>query len=365
MLKFHRFSGLISKGRFLSTKARLFYSKTNDIRENLALESFLVDTLKPSYPVLFMWRNNKTVIVGKNQNVWKECNIAKMEEDDVKLVRRFTGGGCVYQDLGNSCFSFVHSNAKFDASQNNQLIIDVLKESFNIEAELSGRNDLTTGGRKFSGQSFKHINNLVLHNGTLLFSVDGQELNKYLTPDKSKLLAKGVSSVASRVVNLSSINPQCHHDSFSLAIFQKFAKVNEIDMPKELTDVELIEDLVDSKEEYKKGYKNILTKVCDWNHVYGQTPPFTHAIGVRRFEGLGTFDVTFDVKNGRVQNAAVFSDCLDVSLVEDIRSAFVKEKELKFEKASIEKVFKEVGERRGNTADCDQLCSWIISKIEE
>lgn len=144
-----------------------------------------------------------------------------MKRDSVKLSRRKTGGGAVYHDFGNTCFSFFtpyEKDQKLDyRSVNNQIIIDAL-QGLNIKAEISGRNDLISEGRKFSGSAYRlHLGNKdgigrkSLHHGTVMFDVDLKALQKYLNPNKKKLESKGVDSVISRVINLKELYPSiCH-----------------------------------------------------------------------------------------------------------------------------------------------------------
>eukprot|EP01027_Heterolobosea_sp_BB2_P001677 GEZU01002504.1.p2 GENE.GEZU01002504.1~~GEZU01002504.1.p2 ORF type:complete len:118 (+),score=32.97 GEZU01002504.1:136-489(+) len=112
-----------------------------------------------------------------------------MEEDGIFLARRTSGGGAVYQDLGNTCFTFMSPRAQFDKSVNNGIIISALRNLFNIHAEASGRNDIiiSDSKRKISGSAFKQTNDRAFHHGTLLINVDLAGLQKYLNPDKKKL----------------------------------------------------------------------------------------------------------------------------------------------------------------------------------
>lgn len=145
-----------------------------------------------------------------------------MERDGIELARRRTGGGAVYHDLGNTCFSFL--TPIFDDSQpldskkvNNQIILGALN-SIGINAEVSGRNDLTFDGKKFSGSAYQ-INlgkadgtgKKALHHGTMLLSVNSDNVKNYLNPNKEKLKSKGVDSVLSRIMNLTTIKPELDH----------------------------------------------------------------------------------------------------------------------------------------------------------
>ena len=176
----------------------------------IATEEYLYEHSQITNPVMFLWQNQKCVIIGKHQNPWTECKIPQLEKDNVVLARRKSGGGCVYEDLGNSVFSFFHPVKEFSTSnwktQNNNLLIGALEDLGIKGATPSGRNDIVIGDRKISGSAYK-INlgrangkdKKALHHGTMMIDVDFSSLEKYLTPSKMKLVSKGIESVRSRV----------------------------------------------------------------------------------------------------------------------------------------------------------------------
>eukprot|EP00923_Selenidium_pygospionis_P008000 GHVN01013560.1.p1 GENE.GHVN01013560.1~~GHVN01013560.1.p1 ORF type:complete len:240 (+),score=25.38 GHVN01013560.1:147-866(+) len=166
-------------------------SESTDIHFNLALESFLHEQLTPRQPTLFLWRNSPTIVIGRNQNIWTECDVNRMKDNGISLARRYSGGGAVYQDLGNSCFTFLSPTDVPDTppspqapsldpiaqrglsrTNNNEIILNALRSSFNLEAQASGRNDITIDGKKFSGAAFKHAFGVDMHHGTLMRDVD-------------------------------------------------------------------------------------------------------------------------------------------------------------------------------------------------
>lgn len=152
--RLRQFSSLLPIARQLEPLRRLengpavLISEANQIHFNLALESYLMNVVKPKVPVFFWWRNDKNVVIGRNQNPWKECDTNRMEMDGIELARRFSGGGAVYQDLGNSCFTFLVPDSMFKKSINNSIILNVLKNRFGVIGEASGRNDLMIDGKK-------------------------------------------------------------------------------------------------------------------------------------------------------------------------------------------------------------------------
>jgi lipoate-protein ligase A len=157
---------------------------------------------------LFLWRNRPCIVIGRWQNPWKECDHSKMQGKEVKLARRRSGGGAVYQDLGNTCFTFIHpipeGGFAMDTKEiNNKILLKALK-NLGITAEVSGRNDILVDGFKVSGSAYKANLGMKrsLHHGTMLVDVNLDDLKTYLNPDKPKLESKGVDSVIKRVANL-------------------------------------------------------------------------------------------------------------------------------------------------------------------
>ena len=172
---------------------------------NLAVEEYLF--LHETDDVFMLWQNENTVVVGKNQNAYAEIKMDVAREKEIKIARRITGGGAVYHDLGNVNYSFISTRrggSDIDFAYFTAPIIEAL-ESMGIKAELSGRNDLLTDGRKFSGNAQYTQGDRTLHHGTLLFDADLSVLSEVLNVDRSKIESKGIASVRSRVVNLSEL----------------------------------------------------------------------------------------------------------------------------------------------------------------
>ena len=187
---------------------KLYRNDSTDPYFNLAAEQYLLDT-EPE-PVFMLWRNDRAVVLGRNQNAYAEINRPFAEENGIAVVRRLTGGGAVFHDLGNLNFTFIVPRdecPELDFARFALPIAQALKK-LGVPAELSGRNDLTAGGRKFSGNAQCVYNGKVMHHGTLLFSADLSRLSGALRVDEEKYRSKGIKSVRSRVVNLSEYLPQ-------------------------------------------------------------------------------------------------------------------------------------------------------------
>jgi lipoate-protein ligase A len=194
---------------------QVYISPSTDPYFNLALEDYLFRSVLNTQPILYLWQNANSIVIGRAQNPWTECDLDKMAQDDVKLVRRQSGGGAVYHDLGNLNFTFLNpknspnSNLNYNKQTNLQIIINAL-EQFDISAKFSGRNDILVypeisdpNGKKISGSAFRETKDKAFHHGTLLVNADLEKLGAYLTPPDKKLKSKGVKSVRSRVAILS------------------------------------------------------------------------------------------------------------------------------------------------------------------
>lgn len=293
----------------MTQKLRVLIADTNDPWFNLATEDWIFRDMDPEVKVLFLWRNSETVVIGRFQNPWTECNTQKMEEDGVKLARRQSGGGAVYHDLGNTNFTFMSSKETYDKDDNNQIIINALKK-FNVDAYASGRNDicvdLEDGPRKISGSAFKETKDRAFHHGTLLINADLTRLSHYLNPDKKKLVSKGVKSVRSRVANLVEFNDKINNDELCQQIINEFFKFYGNECEIEYLDYEYLKNV----EALNKYYDTLK----DWKWRFGETPKFTHTLE-ERFS-WGGIEIHIDSHKGLIKDSRIFSDSLHPEMIE-------------------------------------------------
>jgi len=282
------------------SRLRLLLSDSHDPLFNLAVEECIFRQMDPNQRVLFLWRNANTVVIGRAQNPWKECNTRRMEEDGVTLARRSSGGGAVFHDLGNSCFTFMAGKPEYDKSISTAIVLDALKR-LGVEAFASGRNDLLVatpdGERKVSGSAYRETHDRGFHHGTLLLDADLGRLANYLNPDPKKLAAKGISSVRSRVANLCELLPGIDHQQVSEALQEAFFSHYGERVPPEHISPEQMPDL--------PGFAR--QRSWEWN--FGHAPAFSHQLD-ERF-GWGGVGLHFDVEKGVIGRAQIFSDSLD------------------------------------------------------
>ena len=261
---------------------------------NLATEQHLLETVKGGCCLLYLWQNQNTVVIGRNQNPWAECRTSLLESEGGHLARRLSGGGAVFHDLGNLNFTFIVPTGDYDLTKQQRVLLKACR-AFGIPAELSGRNDLTADGRKFSGNAFYHNGPRSYHHGTLLVNVDGEKLSRYLTPTKAKLEAKGVASVRSRVVNLRELCPDLTIDGLKKALVDAFESVYGLkSASRVLNDAD------------KARIDELREQYASWDWRYGQKLPFTLRVEGRFAWGGAELQLTVD--EGVIQRVAVYSD---------------------------------------------------------
>jgi lipoate-protein ligase A len=206
---------------------------------NLALEEHILLNLPPETCVLYLYQNENTVVIGKNQNAWKECRHALLESEGGKLARRISGGGAVFHDMGNLNFSFIVDKNEYDLHRQLSVILEAVR-SLGIEAEFSGRNDILSEGAKFSGNAFCYKKTSAFHHGTILINADMTRLARYLSVSQDKIVSKGVESVRARVCNLKERNPEITVEKVKDALYESFEKIYGPLQPYEIKDKDAV-----------------------------------------------------------------------------------------------------------------------------
>ena len=276
---------------------------------NLAREECLLDACGENEAILYLWQNERTVVIGRNQNAYDECDIEALEADGGKLARRLSGGGAVYHDLGNLNFTFIMPTADWDLDAQTDVLMRALR-ALGIYPERSGRNDLTIDGRKFSGHAYYHHGGKSFHHGTLMVYVDPENLSRYLTVSPLKLGAKGVPSARSRVMNLVDLKPDLDIDNLKEELVGGFETVfGSLVTP-------FPEERIDASALAEKTARH---RSPAWLLRDARTLDIVrHA----RFD-WGTVRLDFSAAHGAITETALYSDGLDADALEAAPAALV------------------------------------------
>ncbi len=300
-----------------------------DPRINLAIEEYALKNLDINETYLLFYINEPSIIIGKNQNTIEEINTEYVEKNGIHVVRRLSGGGAVYHDLGNLNFSFItkddgesfHNFRKFT-----EPVVTALKK-LGVNAELSGRNDLLAEGRKISGNAQFSTKGRMFSHGTLLFDSEIESVVSALNVKKDKIESKGIKSIRSRVANISEFITE----KVTIEEFRSLLLKNIFEGMEEIPEYVLTEkDWEKIHELSKERYQN-----WDWN--YGKSPKFNlqHS---HRFP-VGQIDVRFEVNKGTVENCKIYGDFFGVG---DVREVEDKLTGIKYEKSQIASALEEV-----------------------
>ena len=263
--------------------------------KNLAIEEYLFSRCGEDEVILYLWQNQNTIVIGKNQNAWKECQISRIEEDGAVIARRISGGGAVFHDLGNLNFTFLASKENYDLKRQLEVILKAVQK-LGIHAEASGRNDILVDGQKFSGNAFHEHKGRCYHHGTIMVDVKLGELNKYLNVSKKKLDSKGIKSVRSRVANLIDYNPGLTIEQLKKALKETFEEVYGHESR-----------IIKEEELDRQAVLELYEKYASWDWVYGRQFEFQYEISERFC--WGQVDIQFQVDSGRITDVEVFISC--------------------------------------------------------
>ncbi|ASZ08802.1 lipoate--protein ligase [Mesoplasma chauliocola] len=294
----------------------LIISKSNDPAYNLAVEEFLTYHYSTNDPILYIWQNKDTIVVGRNQNTYAEINIAEAMKDEVKIIRRNTGGGTVFQDMGNVCYSLIVNN-DIDSQSNFEValkpIIEYLR-SEGLNANFSGRNDIEIDGYKISGNAQLKTNTKILQHGTLLFDVELPRILKYLNVDPEKIKHQKVKSKPARVANikaiLNSLDKDIELEDFIKNIINSYTKNEEI---------KWIEFNDSQNLAIKKSYDEKYA-LREWTFAKNENFEITNK---KYLESKGLTEIKINVDKGKIQNIKIFGDFLGYIGTEALEFALI------------------------------------------
>ncbi|MFF2446247.1 lipoate--protein ligase [Neobacillus sp. NPDC058068] len=295
-----------------------------DPRINLAIEEYALKNLDINETYLLFYINEPSIIIGKNQNTIEEINTEYVESNGIHVVRRLSGGGAVYHDLGNLNFSFItkddgesfHNFRKFT-----EPVIAALNK-LGVNAELSGRNDIEVEGRKISGNAQFSTKGRMFSHGTLMLNSEIENVVSALRVKKDKIESKGIKSVRSRVANISEfITEKIEMDEFR-SLLLKYIFDGQEEIP----------EYVLTEEDWEQIHQLSKERYRNWEWNYGKSPNFNlqHS---HRFP-VGSIDVRLEVNKGILENCKIYGDFFGVGDVREIENCL---KDIRYEKSEIEK----------------------------
>jgi lipoate-protein ligase A len=263
---------------------------------NIALDTWLLYHFQPDAPIFLLWQNENAVIVGKNQNTFQEVNLEYVEAKSIEVIRRVSGGGAVYHDLGNLNFTFIvpiedHRSVNFKDFV--QPMVDALA-SLGINASMTGRNDLEIDGKKISGNAQRYANSYLMHHGTLLFDANIETMVEALNVSDEKFISKAAKSVRARVGRIKDSRPDLTMTEFQVALTNTLADGDE--------EIVLTDDQIAEVERLE------CEQFATWDWNYGASPDFNyHEHG--KFPG-GSVDIFAQVSGGVIQAIDIQGDYL-------------------------------------------------------
>ncbi|MFP7242647.1 lipoate--protein ligase [Pediococcus pentosaceus] len=313
-----------------------------DAYTNIATDTWLLNNLNAKEPVFALWQNNNAIIVGQNQNTFGEVNQDFVDEHQIEVVRRVTGGGAVYHDLGNLNFTLfvpIESAANVDFKKFSEPVLRAL-HTLGIDAEASGRNDLLVNGKKISGVAQRYAKGYLMHHGTLLFDSNVDTMVRSLNVADEKFISKAAKSVRSRVGMIKDA-------ALKGLTLQDFWDAVQY----ELTDHGKDQEIVLTPQQKQEIIQLTADKFSTWDWNYGRSPEFNfknHA----KYDG-GIIDVQVQAEGGTIRDINFTGDFLGLRDWREIKDQFIG---LPFETAEIKTVFERNHEGRyfGNITD-DEL----------
>lgn len=277
-------------------------SVSTNIFENLAFEDWIHDNIDlQKRSILYLWKNTPTVVIGRHQNPWQECNLKLMRKMGIPLARRRSGGGTVFHDLGNINLTFFTSKKNYDRHRNLSVVTDALKKMRpELDVKSTERFDILLNGQyKISGTAAKLGRNSAYHHCTLLCSADRSVLSSVLKSSSQGIKSNATPSVPSPVKNLFDEDPTLDSDTIMTALACQYNKEFGFDSPVYAVDP--------SDVECWPGIQNMAQELQTWEWVYGRTPKFSvcTSFDVQCQSSTGNVTLNLDIKNGIIENCAM------------------------------------------------------------
>ncbi|MFA9377431.1 MAG: lipoate--protein ligase [Lachnotalea sp.] len=284
--------------------ADLFWirSTKHDVYYNQALEEYLLEHCKKEQYILYLWQNQNTIVIGRNQNCYKECRVNNFLKDGGQIARRITGGGAVYHDLGNLNYSFISNSDTCELDQFASVIVTALNQ-MGLYPEITGRNDMIIEGKKFSGTAYYQKQDRYLYHGTVMLNVDLDKMLQYLSPPTQKFISKGVDSIRARVINLTQVMPEINTQNLENNMIQAFETIFNASS----VELEVKETI---------GHERFASKEWIFNRKSGFYQEFH-----KKFE-WGDLNIKLQVENGIITEAVLETDAMNSQMFLEMNQLF-------------------------------------------
>ncbi|XP_004594274.2 lipoyltransferase 1, mitochondrial [Ochotona princeps] len=303
----------------------ILQSISNDVYQNLAVEDWIHDHVSlEDKPVLFFWRNSPSVVIGRHQNPWQECNLNLMREEGIKLARRRSGGGAVYHDLGNINLTFFTTRNKYDRMKNLKLVVRALNTvQPQLDVQATKRFDLLLDGQfKISGTASKIGRTTAYHHCTLLCCTDGTTLSSVLKSPSPGIQTNATTSTPAVVKNLLEKDPTLTCEAVTKAVAAEYAACHQLD-----DHITLINP---ADETLFPGINSRAQELQTWDWLYGKTPKFSINTSFNVLCGHSCLEIKvfIDVKNGRIEICSIEAPdhWLPLEICDKFNSSFIGSK---------------------------------------
>ncbi|XP_025724776.1 lipoyl amidotransferase LIPT1, mitochondrial [Callorhinus ursinus] len=303
----------------------ILQSISSDVYQNLAVEDWIHDHMNlEGKPVLFLWRNSPSIVIGRHQNPWQECNLNLMREEGIKLARRRSGGGTVYHDMGNINLTFFTTKKKYDRMQNLKLVVRALNAvQPQLDVQTTKRCDLLLDGQfKISGTASKIGRTTAYHHCTLLCSTNRTFLSSLLKSPYQGIRSNATASIPSIVKNLLEKDPTLTCEVLMNAIATEYAAYHQID-----NHINLINP---TDETLFPGINNKATELQTWEWIYGKTPKFSinTSFNVLYEQSHLEIKIFIGIKGGRIEicNIEAPDHWLPLEICDKLNSSFIGSK---------------------------------------
>lgn len=321
---------------------------------NLAVEEYLVEQLAEGEIILYLWQNDNTVVIGRNQNAWQECRVEKLQDNGGKLARRLSGGGAVFHDQGNLNYTLIMPKKVYNLEEQLTVIIKALN-NLGIAAEFSGRNDIVCQDKKISGNAFYYGTKGAYIHGTVLVDSDLDKLSSYLKVSEEKIKSKGIDSVTARVMNLTDIDEGLNVEKVQSSIQASFRELYNDGQA--LTQIDITEN---------DRIQELYNKYSSWEWRFGENPDCDISLN-NRFE-WGEVEFNLKLTAGNIEEAVLYSDAMYGDLIQKIADCLTGQP---FKLSRILKIVGEVladyhfPEQRKGRKITKNFIGWLESELKE